>query len=330
MNALINNFYRLIEAPEYLALLGLVFVTVSTTIMSIYIIISRKSYFKHRLERFMPGEKDKQPSRNTSLVQQSDNGVVRRVTEPIFKAVLPEQEKNRKAGQLKLIMAGFNGKNAYRNYLLVRLLCTIFFPLAFFIYSFFYRLSPEMIALSAAMALTGFFLPAIALQLATFQRQHEIMRALPDALDLMVVCTEAGLGLDMTFKRVGEEIRPLSKALSDEYRMTIMEIRAGRSRSESFRYMAKRTGVREVSNLMTILVQASRFGTSTAKALRVHSESMRVKRRQIAEEKAAKVAVKLIFPLILFIFPALMIVIGGPAFISIYRVLFPALSAAGG
>ena len=330
MNELMNSFYRLLEAPEYSALLALVFVTVSMMIMSIYIIISRKSYFKDRLERFMPGEKDKQSSRNSSLVQQPDNGVVRKVTEPIFKAVLPEQEKKRKSGQLKLIRAGLNGKNAYRNYLLVRLFCTIFFPLAFLIYSSFYKLTPEMIALAAAMALVGFFLPAIALQLMILQRQQEIMRALPDALDLMVVCTEAGLGLDMTFKRVGEEIRPLSKALSDEYRMTIMEIRAGRSRSESFRYMANRTGVREVGNLMTILVQASRFGTSMAKALRVHSESMRVKRRQIAEEKAAKVAVKLIFPLILFIFPALMIVIGGPAFISIYRVLFPALAAAGG
>jgi len=142
----------------------------------------------------------------------------------------------------------------------------------------------------------------------------------------MVVCAESGLGLDMTFKRVGEEIRPISKNLSDEYHLTIMEIRAGKTRSDSFRNMAMRTGVQEVNNLMTILIQASRFGTSVAKALRVHADAMRIKRRQIAEEKAAKVAVKLVFPLLFFVFPALMIVLAGPAFIKVFRVLLPALS----
>jgi tight adherence protein C len=141
----------------------------------------------------------------------------------------------------------------------------------------------------------------------------------------MVVCVEAGLGLDMTFKRVGDEIRPLCKDLSDEFQLTTLEVRAGKPRDEAFKNMSSRTGVSEVNNLMTVLVQTSRFGTSMAKALRVHADAMRIKRRQLAEERAAKSTVKLIFPLVLFIFPALIIVLMGPAAIRIVKVLFPAM-----
>jgi len=148
---------------------------------------------------------------------------------------------------------------------------------------------------------------------------------LPDALDLMVVCVEAGLGLDMTFKRVGDEIQSLSQDLSDEFYLTVREIRAGRNREECFRNMAVRTGVAEVGNLMTVLNQTNRFGTSLAKALRVHADSLRVKRRQIAEERAAKASVKLVFPLVVFVFPAMFIVLAGPAVIRIFKVLLPAL-----
>ncbi|HKI51616.1 MAG TPA: type II secretion system F family protein [Geothermobacteraceae bacterium] len=329
MNILINSFYRIIENPEYLILLVTVFLAVSLAIGAGFFLIMQKSFFKGRLARFVPGEQAPRAVNDSVLVARGEGGVMQKVSEPIYKAVLPGREEKRKKGRLKLIQAGFRSRNAYRDYLLLKVLCACIFSLGLLFTVFFYRLSPEALSGAAALALAGFFTPSLALKFITMQRQLEITRALPDALDLMVVCAEAGLGLDMTFKRVGEEIRPLSKALSDEYRLTMMEIRAGRPRSDSFRYLAERTGVQEVNNLMTILVQASRFGTSVGKALRVHADAMRVKRRQIAEEKAAKVAVKLIFPLMLFIFPALMIVIGGPAFISIWRVLFPALEGVG-
>ncbi|WP_429886086.1 type II secretion system F family protein [Geoalkalibacter halelectricus] len=239
-----------------------------------------------------------------------------------------EAEKQKKDRQL-LIQAGFRSQAAYRNYMALRFVCMILFPLGFLFTVFFYKLSPLGLIIGVCLAAMGFVLPSVLLGFIAARRKLDISRALPDALDLMVVCVESGLGLDMTFKRVGEEVRPLSKALSDEFRLTTSEIRAGKPRSDSFRAMAARTDVQEVNNLMTILVQSSRFGTSMAQALRVHSDAMRVKRRLIAEEKAAKVAVKLIFPLIFFIFPALMIVIGGPAFIRIYRVLLPAMSGGG-
>ncbi len=128
----------------------------------------------------------------------------------------------------------------------------------------------------------------------------------------------------MTFRRVGDEIRPLCADLSDEFHLVNREVRAGKSRKDAFKQMAVRTGVSEVHNLMTVLTQTSRFGTSIAKALRVHADAMRVRRRQNAEEKAAKSAVKLVFPLVVFIFPAIFVVLAGPAAIRIIRSLIPA------
>ena len=329
MNTLLSSLYRLFENPEYLILMSLVFLAVSLSTVGLYFLIFQKGSLKARLARFVPGKQSSRLSGDSALVVQSDEGVVQKLSNPIYQAVLPDQEEQRKKGRLILIRAGFRSASAYRNYLLLKFLCSIIFPVGFLFTTFFYQLPPVALAGGALLALTGFFLPSLVLKFIILQRQQEMTRALPDALDLMMVCVEAGLGLDMTFKRVGEEIRPLSKVLSDEYRLTILEIRAGKPRSDCFRDMSVRTDVREINNLMTILIQASRFGTSVAEALRVHADAMRIKRRQIAEEKAAKVAVKLIFPLVLFIFPALMIVIAGPAFISIYRILFPTLGGGG-
>ena len=133
----------------------------------------------------------------------------------------------------------------------------------------------------------------------------------------MVICVQSGLGLDMTFKRVGDEIRPLSKDLSDEFHLTNLEISAGNPRDESLKNMAVRTGVAEISNLLNILIQAGRFGTSVASALAVHTEDMRTRRGLMAEEKAAKAAVLMLLPLLGFIFPALFIILIGPAGIKI-------------
>jgi tight adherence protein C len=190
---------------------------------------------------------------------------------------------------------------------------------------FFFKVTPERIVLLVLFAVIGYFLPNLVLYLLTQRRKQELSRSLPDALDLMVVCVEAGFGLDMTFKRVGEEIRGISKELSDEFMLTNLEVRSGLARQESFKNMALRTGVQEIGQLMSMLNQTSRFGTSLANALRVHSDAMRVKRRQSAEEIAAKAAVKLLFPLVAFIFPTLFVVLLGPAMIRIMRVLLPSL-----
>jgi tight adherence protein C len=175
-------------------------------------------------------------------------------------------------------------------------------------------------------ATCGYYAPSIWLKLAISSRQDALNRAIPDALDLMVVCVEAGLGLDQAIGRVGDEVKRSHLELSEELNILSMELRTGITRQEALRNLAYRTDLEEVRNLVAILVQTDRFGTSIAQALRVHSDSMRTTRRLKAEEMAAKLPVKLLFPLIFFIFPSLFIVTIGPACIRMVRVLFPALT----
>jgi tight adherence protein C len=161
-------------------------------------------------------------------------------------------------------------------------------------------------------------------------RKDALQRAIPDALDLMVVCMEAGLGLDQAIGRVGEEVKRAHPELSDELNILALELRTGVSRQEALRNLAHRTDLEEVSNLVALLVQTDRFGTSIGQALRVHADSMRTKRQLRAEELAAKLPVKMLLPLIFFIFPSMFIVfivVIGPACIKIVRVLFPAMTA---
>jgi tight adherence protein C len=163
----------------------------------------------------------------------------------------------------------------------------------------------------------GWIAPAFYVGNRVKARQLEIQRALPDALDMLVVCVEAGLGLNQALVRVAEEVDRVSPVLSEQLVMVNLEIRAGTGREEALRRLADRTGVQEVSSLVSMLIQTDRFGTSVAHTLRVQSASLRTKRRQRAEEAAAKTAIKLVFPLVLFIFPALFAVILGPALITI-------------
>jgi tight adherence protein C len=228
-----------------------------------------------------------------------------------------------------LLQGGFQSQKSYRIYFALKLVLACLLPSLFLLRGVFYILTPQILLVCLVLAIVGYFIPAIVLSIIIQKRQQGILRALPDALDLMVICVESGLGLDMTFKRVGDELRPLNSDLSDEFHTVNREIRAGRPRSESLKNMGLRTGVAEIQNLMTMLVQTTRFGTSMAKALRVHADDMRVKRRQVAEEKAAKTAIKLTMPLILFIFPAILVVLLGPAGLKIMKVLLPVLNSTG-
>ena len=176
-------------------------------------------------------------------------------------------------------------------------------------------------------AACGYYVPAFWLRRAIDARKDALQKAIPDALDLMVVCVEAGLGLDQAIGRVGEEVRRAHPALGDELNVLAMELRAGVSRQEALRNLAHRTDLEEVRNLVALLVQTDRFGTSIGQALRVHADSMRTTRRLKAEELAAKLPVKLLLPLIFFIFPSMFMVVIGPACIKMIRVLFPAMTA---
>jgi len=170
-------------------------------------------------------------------------------------------------------------------------------------------------------AVLGWMAPRLYVGRRARARQKEIQRALPDALDLLVVCVEAGLALNQALVRVSNEIRHVSRLTSEELIVVNLEIRAGVPRDEALRGLGERTGVPDVRSLVAMLIQTDRFGTSIAQALRVHSDTLRTKRRQRAEEAAAKTTIKLLFPLVLFVLPALFVVILGPALINIYRTL---------
>jgi len=178
-------------------------------------------------------------------------------------------------------------------------------------------------------ATVGYYLPNLILSRLVMVRQREIFETFPDALDLMTVCVEAGLGVEAAIDRVAEDIRHKSVVLSEELSMVGLELRAGSDRERALRNLATRTGVEEVEAWVALIIQAERFGTSIASALRIHSEMLRTKRRQRAEEAAAKIALKLLFPLIFCIFPSLLLVLLGPAFIQIYRVLLPTITGGG-
>ncbi|MCS0628023.1 type II secretion system F family protein [Telluria mixta] len=176
-------------------------------------------------------------------------------------------------------------------------------------------------------ATLGCYLPNVALSLAGRARQRDIFDSFPDAADLLLVCVEAGLGLDAALTRVAEELADKSPALAEELQLTNLEMRAGGTREKSLHNLALRTGVEELTSFATLLTQADRFGVSIGDSLRVFSEDLRHKRQARAEEKAAKIPTKMLFPLVLFIFPSIIMVVLGPAVIQIVRELGPMLSS---
>ena len=178
---------------------------------------------------------------------------------------------------------------------------------------------------TVACAGTLFYLPTLILWYMAKKRKEAIFLGLPDALDLMVVCVEAGLGLDQAMRKVAEEMKKSYRVIADEFGLCNLQLQVGRSRNQVLQELGSRSGVDDLKSLSSILIQADKFGSSIAQALRVQSDSMRTRRRQIAEEKAAKTAVKLIFPLVLFIFPGIFVVLVGPAAITMVREMFPAM-----
>jgi tight adherence protein C len=177
----------------------------------------------------------------------------------------------------------------------------------------------QALSLVIIAALIGFFIPDIWLKLKTRERKDLIFKGLPDALDMLVVCIEAGMGLDAALHRVAGEMNISNPVLAEELRQVTLEMRAGKQRQEAFRNLAQRTDLDDLNSLVSLLIQTDKFGTSIGQALRIYAESMRDKRYQMAEEKAQKMVVKLIFPLAFFILPATVVVVLGPSIIRIFR-----------
>jgi tight adherence protein C len=233
--------------------------------------------------------------------------------------VAPKSPSEMSKLQQRLITAGFRNREALVIFFGIRL--------GFALLVFALLASPLLARPNIAMALAGcglgYVLPSMVLGRLAARRQHRIRLALGDVLDLLVVSVEAGLGLDQAIQRVGEELAFAHPDLSDELRLINLELRAGKGRAEALRNLAERTGVDDVSSLVAMLVQTDKFGTSVAQSLRVHAQTVRTKRRQRAEEAAAKTGVKMVFPLVFCIFPAIWVVTIGPAAIKFIQVLGP-------
>ena len=294
-----------------LPLLAFIFGTALVGGAALLLMPRRAAAIDQRLEELTVAREDYEPPkpRFEFLV-----GLFKRVGEKV-----PRSPKEMGTLRLRLVQAGFRREEAI----------TIFFGIrVLFAVSLFILLSnPILIRPNTMLALgglaLGYILPGMVLARLAKKRAHKIRLSLADALDLLVVSVEAGLGLDQALTRVGTELAFAHPELSDELKLINLELRAGKPRAEALRNLADRTGVDDLSSLVTMLIQTDKFGTSVAQSLRVYSETLRTKRRQRAEEAAAKTGVKMVFPLVICIFPSIWIVTIGPAAIKFMTVLFP-------
>ncbi|MCS7015881.1 MAG: type II secretion system F family protein [Gemmatales bacterium] len=236
--------------------------------------------------------------------------------------LMPKSELEQNKLRLKLANAGFRHESAVSVFIGLKFL-SLLLGAALGAVTLLPTVGLELRLLQwlAVFAGVGLFLPDVLLWWLVKKRQEQIFLTLPDVLDLLVVCVESGLGLDAAMRRVVEEMKPVAPAICDELAVCNFQMQVGRPRRDVLHDLGVRTGVDDVRSLVAILIQAERFGSSVAQALRVQSDAMRTRRRQLAEERAQKTAVKLIFPLVLFIFPGVFVVLVGPAGIQIYNAM---------
>ncbi|HXY77890.1 MAG TPA: type II secretion system F family protein [Candidatus Acidoferrales bacterium] len=289
-----------------------VFVTVALVIFSFgAAVVTPSSVLGARL-RSLGGRQ--QPLENKPALKER----IEQAMEPLGKALpLSPADVSRTRGWL--IQAGFRDAGHVNYYFGLRLLlATVGFAGVALFTGF------DNVPLLAGVTGLGFMLPRFILKRMIKDRQQRIRLALPDALDLTVICVEAGLALDQAMMRVGQDLHHAHPDLSDEFHLVNLEMRAGKPRAEALRNLVDRTGVDDIRSLVGTLIQTDRFGTSVAQALRVHSDSLRTERRQRAEEQAAKTTIKMIPPLVVFVLPSIIFVTIGPAVIQLIRQLGPA------
>ena len=292
---------------------------------------NRKPRAEQRLQDFREHK-----SRKGDLLGQSKgkggamSKMLEKATPALSKPMQSTNEEEINNTRAKLNQAGFRNENAVQMFNALRMLGLFG---GFFIGGGMVILTRgfnmDSLIWAGGLACVSMFVPTIILRLITKGRQDNIFYGLPDALDLMVVCVEAGLGLDQAMRKVSEEMKKTYHVIAEEFALCNLQLQMGRARNDVLHDLGSRTGVDDLKALAAILIQADKFGSSVAQALRVQSDSMRTRRRQLAEEKAAKTAVKLIFPLVLFIFPAIFIVLVGPAAITMINELFPSMSGEG-
>lgn len=238
--------------------------------------------------------------------------------------VLPASPKDVSVMQKRMIRAGIRGPNALKLLYGSKVFLGVLMPLGMSVAVAGSQADPtnKMVAILAAAA-AGFFGPNEYVKIKGQKRQKEIKRGLPNALDLLVVCVESGLGLDQAIIQVAKELEHAHREITEEFALVNFELKAGKRRAEALRNLAERTSVDDLKKLVAVLIQADRFGTGVAQSLRAHADYMRVQARQVCEEKAAKLGVKLVFPIFFCILPSLFVVTVGPMVIKIMNELLP-------
>ncbi|MEN7530917.1 MULTISPECIES: type II secretion system F family protein [unclassified Cupriavidus] len=270
-----------------------------------------------QIHREIPGVE--MPSPQRGWLRQAE-----KLARPLARISLPKEGWENSALRTRFIHAGWRQPEAMAVYFALKTLLVTGLPLVMWVLLSGHLDPAQQAKLPLAMfaaAVAGFYLPDLVLRHKVRRRQREIFESFPDSLDLIMVCVEAGLGLDAAVLRVVEEMRSARPAMAEEYELLTLELRAGLPREKAMRNLASRTGVEDVSMLVAMLIQADRFGTSVADSLRVHSDMLRTRRHMLAEERAAKIGTKILFPLIFCIFPSLFVVLLGPAAIQVITAL---------
>jgi tight adherence protein C len=313
----------MLSAAQWL-ILALVFSAVGILAYGL-IYLSQKGKAAERLDTLMLTPTASEGDAEDALVQREAwVKTVARAAAPLAKLSVPSDDWQTSELRRKFIQAGLRHESAPLIFFGAKTGLAILFPTLYWVLN---QVSPNAATGSTLFAYLifllalGFYLPNLVLRRRTQARQREILETFPDALDLLTICVEAGSSLDSAIDRVSREIRLKSEVLADELGLVVLEMRAGGGKERSLRNLSLRTGVDDVDTLVATLIQSERFGTSVGQALRVHSDMLRTKRQQRAEETAAKIALKLLFPLILFIFPSILIVVAGPAMLRIVKTL---------
>lgn len=288
------------------------------------------SYLKSRRDLLRKiedeGRKDSEVKQDYSLQEKAQQVFtsLAKVLAPFAKPKGEKGEEEVSHLRRRFLQAGLSRvKNVVMVFYGSKVILTILFPVLFTLFrlAVFRHMMPiQLMFIIVVLALIGFYLPDLWLRIKVNDRKDQIVRGFPDGLDLMVICAEAGMGLDAAINRVGEEMKLRHSALSEELKLLSLELRAGKLRRDALKNLAMRTDSEDVKSFTTLLIQTDKFGTSIAQALRVQADSMRTKRTQKVEELAAKLPVKILFPTILFIFPSLFLVLMGPALIRAFRV----------
>lgn len=311
-------------------LLTVIFFSVAGLVLGIGLWLDRNAALDRRLAQL--GGKGGTLERLTDVAGAAWQAKVAQVAAPIAWLSTPKEGWEASNFRVRFMQAGLRGPGWPVIFFSAKTFLTLALPALVVLYRGMANVSaPAQMTLFALLssAALGYLLPNLVLALMIRQRQREVEEALPDAVDLMTVCVEAGLGLDAAMNRAAEEMDLRSHALADELNLMALELRVGATRENALRNFALRTGVDDVATFVTILLQSGHFGTDVAESLRVLSDTMRERRKVRAEERAAKIPLKLLFPLIFFIFPSLFVVLLGPAMIGIFRVLLPTVTGGG-